>query len=121
MIHHTKEMNLVASHLGAVMSEHKFKIGERLFPATDEKTHEGWAVAAQGSQVRPYDHRAMKDCRPRLRQERRGRNRLAIYRGAIDADRQAAAPQVSKKLIKAAFVEGALAGPFFAICFYVRD
>ena len=26
-------MNLVASHLGAVMSEHKFKIGERLFPA----------------------------------------------------------------------------------------
>ena len=26
-------MKFVASHLGAVMSEHKFKIGERLFPA----------------------------------------------------------------------------------------
>ena len=26
-------MKLVASHLGAVMSEHKFKIGQRLFPA----------------------------------------------------------------------------------------
>ena len=26
-------MNLGASYLGAVMSEHKFKIGERLFPA----------------------------------------------------------------------------------------
>jgi hypothetical protein len=26
-------MNLVASRIGAVMSEHKFKIGERLFPA----------------------------------------------------------------------------------------
>jgi hypothetical protein len=26
-------MNLVASYIGAVMSENKFKIGERLFPA----------------------------------------------------------------------------------------
>jgi hypothetical protein len=46
---------------------------------------------------------------------------LAIYRGAIDADRQSGGAAGEQEANQAAFVEGALAGPFFAICFYVRD
>jgi hypothetical protein len=58
----------------------------------------GWSerkIAGQGKAGRP------------------GRGRLAIYRGAIDADQQSGEAAGDQEANQAAFVEGVLTGPFF--------